>query len=205
MHTKASFATRPKIGEQPSAATHRSRADIATGSTVDNPGHRLVISSSWLASLVVGVAIATSTIVFSEPALADVLMMAVIVGVPLLGAARFGRVATVNLGVWLVIVALSLLAATMSVTLDTAAKHLFVTLYLVLGAFVLAGLCRPILSLGSAWFSPIMSGHVWSRRSLRSLAISGWFPGRSTCSRISGGPAAPSKIRTSTALPWRRP
>lgn len=99
----------------------------------------LVISAKLLARIVVGLAILTSTIVFSEPAAADFLMMGVIGVVPLLGVAKFGRVAVVNVGIWLVIVALSLLAATMSVTLDTASKHLFVTLYLVLGAFVVAG------------------------------------------------------------------
>lgn len=99
----------------------------------------LTISKGSLACLAVALAILTSTIVFSEPAAADLLMMGVIVAVPLLGASRFGRVAVANLCIWSAIVGLSLLAATFSVTLDTAAKHLFVTLYLVLGSFVLAG------------------------------------------------------------------
>lgn len=113
----------------------RTRVDIPAWPTI-LPS---TVSAGGLASIAVALAILTSTIVFSEPAAADVLMMAAIVIVPLLGATRFGRVAVANLCIWLVIVALSLLAATMSVTLDTASKHLLVTLYLVFGAFVLAG------------------------------------------------------------------
>ncbi len=99
----------------------------------------VTINKGWLACLAVALAILTSTIVFSEPAAADLLMMGVIIAVPLLGVARFGQVAVVNLCIWFAIVGLSLLAATFSVTLDTAAIHLFVTLYLVLGSFVMAG------------------------------------------------------------------
>lgn len=113
----------------------RTRVDIPAWPTI-LPS---TVSAGGLASIAVALAILTSTIVFSEPAAADVLMMAAIVIVPLLGATRFGRVAVANLCIWLVIVALSLLAATMSVTLDTASKHLLVTLYLVFGAFMLAG------------------------------------------------------------------
>lgn len=97
------------------------------------------VSRSALARLLIALAILTSTLVFSEPAPTDVLMMGAIVAVPLLGATRCGPVAVANLALWLVVVALSLLASTMSISLDTAAKHLFVTLYLALGAFVLAG------------------------------------------------------------------
>ena len=92
-----------------------------------------------LASLAVALAVGSSSIVFSEPAAADVLMAGVIVGVPLLGAARFGRMAIANFSAWLAIVALGIAATAFSVNFDTAIKHQLVTLYLAAGAFVLAG------------------------------------------------------------------
>ncbi len=92
-----------------------------------------------VAAILVALAMATSSIVFSEPALADVLMLGVIVGVPALGAARFGRVTVVNLCMWLAIVGFGLLGATFSVTFKSAVIHQIVTLYLALGAVVLAG------------------------------------------------------------------
>ena len=97
------------------------------------------ISRSRLAGVAIALAVGSSSIVFSEPAVADVLMMGVIVGVPLLGVARFGRVTLANAGLWLVIVALGLAGTQMSVTFASAVTHQVVTLFLVLGAVMLAG------------------------------------------------------------------
>ena len=100
---------------------------------------RPTLSASLIASMLVALAMATSSIVFSEPALADVLMLGVIVGVPVLGAARFGRVTVVNLCLWLAIVGFGVLGATFSVAFKSAVMHQVVTLYLALGAVVIAG------------------------------------------------------------------
>lgn len=97
------------------------------------------VSAGTLAAVAVAGAMGTSTIVFSEPAVADVLMAAVIVGLPVLGVVRFGPVAILNLALWLVVVACGLAACAFSTTLSTAVTHQLVTLFLVLGAFVLAG------------------------------------------------------------------
>jgi O-antigen ligase len=97
------------------------------------------VSASTLAAIVVAVAMATSTIVFSEPAVADILMAAVIAGLPMLGVTRFGQVSILNLTMWLVFVALGLVGCAMSTNIDTAITHQVVTLFLALGAFVLAG------------------------------------------------------------------
>ena len=94
---------------------------------------------STLAGALVACALTASSIVFSEPAPADVLMMGVIVGIPVLGAAKFGRVASLHLVLWLVLVALGLAGTTMSTIMPTAIIHQLVTLYLALGAVVLAG------------------------------------------------------------------
>jgi O-antigen ligase len=100
---------------------------------------RWTVSTDTLAAIAVAGAIGTSTIVFSEPAVADVLMAAVIVGLPLLGVTRFGNVSILNIVLWLVLVALGIAACSMSTTFGTAVTHQVVTLFLALGAFVLAG------------------------------------------------------------------
>jgi O-antigen ligase len=89
--------------------------------------------------MLVAGAMATSSIVFSEPAVADALMMAVICGVPVLGAARFGHASLLNFVLWLVLVGTGLAAVSVSTTFDTALTHQLVTLFLAVGAFVLAG------------------------------------------------------------------
>jgi len=97
------------------------------------------VSAGSLAAFAVAIAMATSSIVFSEPAFADVLMAGVIVLLPLLGAVRFGRMATLNLALWLIVVACGLAACSIATTMETAIPHQLVTLFLALGAFVLAG------------------------------------------------------------------
>lgn len=98
-----------------------------------------IVPAGTLAAIAVAAAMATSTIVFSEPAVADVLMGAVIVGLPLLGVVRFGHVSLLNFGLWLVIVACGLAACAVSTDMSRAIIHQIVTLYLALGAFVVAG------------------------------------------------------------------
>lgn len=100
---------------------------------------RWIVPAGSLAALAVAIAMATSSIVFSEPAIADVLMGAAIVGLPLLGVTRFGHMSVLNLSTWMVFVALGLAGCAMSTTFSTALTHQIVTLFLALGAFVLAG------------------------------------------------------------------
>ena len=97
------------------------------------------VPASTLAAIAVAGAMGTSAIVFSEPAVADILMAAVIVGLPLLGVTRFGHATILNLMLWLVLIACGIAACSMSTTMNTAIIHQVVTLYLALGAFVLAG------------------------------------------------------------------
>ena len=103
------------------------------------PVSEWVVSARTLAHIAVAAAMATSAIVFSEPAIADALMGGVIIAVPVLGAAKFGRVATVNFALWIALVGLGLAATAFSPTFDAALKHQLVTLFLAAGAFVLAG------------------------------------------------------------------
>lgn len=96
------------------------------------------VSASAVAGILVGLAMASSTIVFSEPAPVDAVMMAIIIAVPILGVGRLGPVTLINSALWLVVVALGILATGFSETLGTAVKHQFVTLFLVAGAAALA-------------------------------------------------------------------
>lgn len=96
-------------------------------------------STATVASLLVGLAMCLSSMVFSEPAAADALMMGVIIGVPILGVTAFGQNAKLQLAFWLVIVGLGILSAPLSFNVPTAITHQLVTLFLAVGAFVLAG------------------------------------------------------------------
>lgn len=97
------------------------------------------VSAGHLAGLLVASAMAMSSIVFSEPAVADALLLVMIFAVPALGAVRFGRITIASFVIWLVIVALGLAGTVMSTTMDTAVKHQLITLFLAASAFVLAG------------------------------------------------------------------
>ncbi|HYD15199.1 MAG TPA: O-antigen ligase family protein [Hyphomicrobium sp.] len=97
------------------------------------------VSAGTLAAIAIAFAMGTSSIVFSEPAIADILMAAVIVGLPMLGVTRFGPVSILHLAMWLVFVGLGLAACSLSTNIDTAIIHQVVTLFLALGSFVIAG------------------------------------------------------------------
>jgi O-antigen ligase len=92
-----------------------------------------------VAAFVVAPALLTSSIVFSEPAIADVLMLAAVLVLPLLGVMKPGRSAFTGLVVWFVVVALGVAAVCASTNADTAITHQLVTLFLAAGAFVIAG------------------------------------------------------------------
>ena len=98
----------------------------------------LRIRRDTLAGLVVGAAMLSSCIVFSEPAVADALMAGVIVAVPVLGAGRIGGVTLINFLLWVAMVALGVGACAFSATFDTALKHQLVTLFLAAGSFAIA-------------------------------------------------------------------
>lgn len=97
------------------------------------------ISARAAAGAVAAAVMLASTIVFSEPAVVDALLAAMVFIVPVLGAHRFGRIALVNGALWLVIVGAGIAATMWSTAFDTAIKHQLVTFFLAAGAFVLAG------------------------------------------------------------------
>jgi O-Antigen ligase len=96
-------------------------------------------STASVAAALVACAMLLSSVVFSEPAPADAMMMGVIVGVPVLGVALFGPFSKLQFALWLVVVGFGILAAPMATIVETAIIHQLVTLYLAAGAFILAG------------------------------------------------------------------
>ncbi len=113
-------------------------------STEQMPGFALApvsmtFRASSLAAVLVAIATILSTIVFSEPAIADGLMLVVIVVLPVLRVLRFGKAAFFNYAAWLALFALGFAGTMLSTTFDTAFVHQLVTLFLATGAFVIAG------------------------------------------------------------------
>ena len=137
MHTQA---RRISIPTAALGFTSRRPAGLRFGSgrTLHHAAWRPAISARLIGAILVSLAMVTSSIVFSEPAIADILMLGVIVGVPVLDVGKFGRVTVVSLCMWLAIVGLGLLGGTFAVTFNSAVMHQIVTLYLALGAVVLA-------------------------------------------------------------------
>ena len=100
---------------------------------------RWTVKAAPVAAAIVAAAVASSTIVFSEPAIADIMMLAVVVLIPTLGVTRFGIVSSLNAAAWLVIVALGIAGTALSTSFESALTHQLVTLFLAAGAFVIAG------------------------------------------------------------------
>ncbi|MEL7303526.1 MAG: hypothetical protein AAGJ53_07520, partial [Pseudomonadota bacterium] len=97
------------------------------------------ISRHRLSAVIVWLAVASSCIVFSEPAPVDALLMLAIVALPILGTIRLGPISTIVTALWLVTVGLSFLTLPMSPDFGGGLKHLVITLYLVIAAVMLAG------------------------------------------------------------------
>lgn len=99
----------------------------------------MTIPSAALAAFLVLSAIAISPVVFSEPAPVDLLLMGAVIALPLLYQTRPGLIATTVLVLMLVNVALALIIAPASADMGNDVKHQFITLYLMLAGFVIAG------------------------------------------------------------------
>lgn len=89
------------------------------------------IALTWLT-------IASGGIVFAEPAPVDVLMMGTILALPVVGLVAFRPILIVVFAVWLVIGALTLLAAVQALDVGRAATHTSISIYLYASFFVIA-------------------------------------------------------------------
>ncbi|MBK5198788.1 MAG: O-antigen ligase family protein [Methyloceanibacter sp.] len=103
---------------------------------------RLALSYIWLT-------VASSAIVFSEPALYDALMVGAIILLPLAGLAPVTRGLALYLLLLTVIIAGGLVATTQAGVLNVPASHVGITLYLALSSVVMAAFFsgRPIANI----------------------------------------------------------
>ncbi len=98
----------------------------------------LVYSRSAVLSAMLALAMLSSSVVFSEPAPVDALMMAFVAALAILGLASIGPAIALNAFCWLGIVALGFFATMFSPEFGSALKHQAVTLFLAVGALAIA-------------------------------------------------------------------
>ena len=125
-----------------------------------------------LALLYIWITLASSAIVFSEPALYDVLMVGAIVVLPLAGLALVTRGLALYLALLTLIVAGGLIATTQAGVLNVPASHVGITLYLALSSVVMAAFFsgRPIANIRLA-----MSAYMVSALLAAGAALIGYF------------------------------
>src|SRR3990170_4240359 len=95
----------------------------------DRP-HRISAEVQRLALAYVWITIASSAIVFSEPALYDVLMLGAALMLPVVGLVSFSRGLALYFLLWATIVAGGFIATTQAGIFDVPATHTDITLYL---------------------------------------------------------------------------
>jgi hypothetical protein len=103
------------------------------------PRREISVGLRRLVLLYVWVTIASSAIVFSEPALYDVLMLGAALMLPATGLVSFSRGLGLYLVMWAAIIAGGYIAATQAGVLNVPVKHMSITLYLALTSMVMAG------------------------------------------------------------------
>lgn len=84
------------------------------------------------------IAVASSSLVFTEPAPIDALNIALIIGLPLVGLVAWRRMLAGYLSLWLLIAASGFVAATMAIDTPRATIYFSISLYLYLSAFIFA-------------------------------------------------------------------
>lgn len=94
--------------------------------------HMLALGLVWLA-------VASGSVVFTEPAPTDALMIGVIALLPVIGLVSFRPAHIALAAVWLVIIAGGFVAAIDASAPDEATKHMAISLYLAAASVVLAG------------------------------------------------------------------
>jgi hypothetical protein len=111
----------------------------AAGGTVAARPREISAGVRRLVLLYVSITIASSAIVFSEPALYDVLMLGAALMLPVVGLVSFSRGVALYLLLWAAIVAGGFIASTQAGIFDVPATHNAITLYLAFTSVVMAG------------------------------------------------------------------
>ena len=125
-----------------------------------------------LALLYIWITIASSAIVFSEPALYDVLMVGAALMLPVAGLVAFSRGLALYLLLWAAILAGGFIATTQAGIFDVPTTHIGITFYLAFTSVVMAGFVadRP-----GANIRLIMSAYLVSALIAASAALIGYF------------------------------
>jgi O-antigen ligase len=127
--------------------------------------HKLALGLVWLA-------VASSAIVFTEPAPVDVLTMGLVVLLPTTGLIAISPPLIVLLALMLIAAAGAILGATNATDLSAAMSHTGITAYLYLATFVFAAFVakRP-----QAHCQLILNAYVWAAVAAALLGIVGYF------------------------------
>ncbi len=100
------------------------------------------LSAQKLGLFLVWATVASSSVVFAEPAFFDILMIGLIPLLPLLGLTSFSKPVLFLLSAWLVIGGSGLFASTLSGIMDVSTKHTLISIYLSLCGVILAAFVR---------------------------------------------------------------
>jgi len=126
---------------------------------------RLVLIYVWLT-------IASSAIVFSEPALYDVLMMGAALLLPVVSLVSFSRGLALYLLLWAAIIAAGFISVTQAGVLDMPTTHMGITLYLAFTSVVMAAF---VANRPDANVKLIMSAYTVAALIAASAALIGYF------------------------------
>jgi hypothetical protein len=126
---------------------------------------RLVLIYVWLT-------IASSAIVFSEPALYDVLVMGAALLLPVVSLVSFSRGLALYLLLWAAIIAAGFISVTQAGVLDMPTTHMGITLYLAFTSVVMAAF---VANRPDANVKLIMSAYTVAALIAASAALIGYF------------------------------
>lgn len=140
--------------------------------TVAGRPHRVGAEVQRLALAYVWITIASSSIVFSEPALYDVLMLGAVLVLPVAGLVSFSRGLALYLLLWAAIVAGGFVATTQAGILDVPTTHMSITLYLALSSVVMTAFVfdRPVANVRL-----IMSAYLFAALIAACAGLVGYF------------------------------
>jgi hypothetical protein len=126
----------------------------------------------WLALAFVAVTLASSGIVFTEPAPVDALTIGLIVLLPTVGLVTFNPALLVYFSLWAVAGAAAVLAATLSLDLELTLTHVAVSVYLYLASVVFAGF---VANNPARHTELIFKAWTWAAVMAASAALMGYF------------------------------
>lgn len=146
--------------------------DVAAGTAELAPRRQIGVGLRRLALLYVWITVATSAVVFSEPAFYDVLILGAALVLPVAGLVRYGPGLGLYLLLWTVVVAGGFIATTQAGVVKEPATHMAVTLYLALTSVVIAGFVAQRPRENAAL---IMSGYMVAALIAACAALVGYF------------------------------